>query len=92
MTAKLTEGPWRLFKRDDDPRWFIVAGDYANVGEPDLYAEITTSNPADARALANAKRLFFMLDSVLNASRSEEYAELYKLARALLAEVKGGAS
>lgn len=93
----LTEGAWKLHENGES-NWILTGGDYPD--EPDLYAEITTASPADARALANAKRLFESLEAVVKAwlheagqgdGIMEEHAPILAKARAVIAEVKGEA-
>lgn len=98
MTAHHTEGPWALIAGNHEDHWFIVAGEYADQGEPELHAEIVTPNPSDVRAMAAAPELLGAMERLLATTEpgTEDAHEpgcrcVIHGARAAIAKAKGEA-
>lgn len=74
---EMTPGPWRLVPGNHEGHWYIVAGDYADEGEPDLWAEVCSPYPADARAMAAAPELLAACEAALGFFSAEPGTVLY---------------
>ena len=66
---RTTPGLWRKLPGKHPNHFVIVAGDYADEGEPDLYIEVVTSNPADADLIAAVPDLYRSLDELVDYTR-----------------------
>ena len=62
---KWTPGPWRKMQGKYTDTYVIVAGDYANEGQPDMWAEVVTPNEMDASLIAAAPDLYEACDEAL---------------------------
>ena len=62
---KWTPGPWRKMQGKYTDTYVIVAGDYANEGQPDMWAEVVTPNEMDASLIAAAPDLYEACEEAL---------------------------
>ncbi|MDI3298242.1 MAG: hypothetical protein QJR08_03630 [Bacillota bacterium] len=89
---KWTPGPWRVRPGFSDAHFVVVAGEYADEGEPDLLVHVGTANPQDAHLIAAAPDLYEALDEiVLKYGRYLPMRELSR-AKAALAKARGEAT
>jgi len=62
---KWTPGPWRKMQGKYTDTYVILAGDYANEGQPDMWAEVVTPNEMDASLIAAAPDLYRELENLV---------------------------
>jgi len=62
---KWTPGPWRKMQGKYTDTYVIVAGDYADEGQPDMWAEVVTPNEMDASLIAAAPDLYEACEEAL---------------------------
>lgn len=87
-----TPGPWYVYPGKDG-EYYVLAGDYAKQGEPDLIIKVTSADPAaDARLIAAAPELYEALKTLCEASYENltggEWDSLWREAEKLLEKIE----